>query len=199
MSIFIRTLKLSSTCFLENKTQQKTSPSAFPTEGEVFYDSILQNIQFFLKNLRKSNQEENAIPMLKILIGWHYTAKNTFHFNDQLNVTVRKEEVIININLTYDWANFEYYFTADRPVPCKVDWKYQLADWGSLQYGVLNAGATTINYKMPSVHPQVNNVWLWKLNNVEVSGSDHTFEKDNKIYRFVFSIEGGNVEDDPGL
>jgi hypothetical protein len=105
---------------------------------------------------------------------------------------VEDPNIWININLTYDWNNYEYVFTADRALPCRVDFKWYNGQTSPSQ-GYIPANSTMMNYAMPPSHDLVEWIELWKLNGHECP--PYTYESGGKTYHFVFSVEGNNFEE----
>ena len=111
---------------------------------------------------------------------------------DQKPVEITSQTIIVNINMTYDWDNYEYVFTADRALPCRIDFKWHYSGLSPSQ-GYILANRTSNSFAMPSTHDAVESVELWKVNGKVVP--PYTYENAGKTYQFVFSIDDSNAEE----
>lgn len=115
-------------------------------------------------------------------------------FSDETLVHVRHTRWI-TIDVTHDWGQGEYVFTATEPVPCRVDMQVYSGDSVSPSYMYLARGVSTVSYAMPpDGNPEIRALRLYKLDGKLVPPMVYT--NTNTEYHFILSIEGDNFEVD---
>lgn len=114
---------------------------------------------------------------------------------DETTVHIRHTKWI-NVDLTHDWDQGEYVFTASEPMPCRMDLRVYIGTSVSPAYMSLNTGDTVISYDMPHDDDQeVRSMDIYKLDGK--TPPPYIYTNANTEYHFVLSIEGNNIEN-PG-
>ena len=113
---------------------------------------------------------------------------------DETEVHIRHAKWI-TVDLTHEWEQGEYFFTATEPMPCRMDLRVYIGTSVSPAYMSINTGETVISYDMPSGE-EIRTVRYMNIYRLDGKTSPpYIYTSPNTEYHFVLSIEGDNVED----
>jgi hypothetical protein len=111
---------------------------------------------------------------------------------DETEVHVRHTKWI-TVDLTHEWGQDEYVFTATEPMPCRLDMRVYIGTSVSPAYMSLNTGESTISYDMPPEDDRtVRYMDIYKLDGK--TPPPYIYTSPNTEYHFILSIEGDNIE-----
>ena len=111
---------------------------------------------------------------------------------DETEVHIRHTKWI-TVDLTHEWGQDEYVFTATEPMPCRLDMRVYIGTSVSPAYMSLNTGESTISYDMPPEDDRtVRYMDIYKLDGK--TPPPYIYTSPNTEYHFILSIEGDNIE-----
>ena len=113
---------------------------------------------------------------------------------DETEVHIRHTKWV-TVDLTHEWEQGEYFFTATEPMPCRMDLRVYIGTSVSPAYMSINTGQTVISYDMPSGEEDkaVRHIDIYKLDGK--TPPPYIYTSPNTEYHFVLAIEGNNVVD----
>lgn len=101
----------------------------------------------------------------------------------------------ITIDVTYDWDQEEYLFTASEALPCRVDMRVYIGNTSAPSVMFLEKGRRTNSFSMPPEgDPEIRSLVLYKLDGKTVP--PYIYTTTNTEYHFVLSLEGSNFDDE---
>ena len=101
----------------------------------------------------------------------------------------------ITIDVTYDWDQGEYIFTASEALPCRVDIRVYIGYSSSPSNMFLEKGRRTTSFSMPPEgDPEIRSLVLYKLDGKTVP--PYVYTTTNTEYHFILSVEGSNLDDE---